>query len=388
MDVEHIMFSIIRSEIFGHEVKSPFEEELPEDIYKKLYLLSAKHDLAHIAASALSKAGRLGDDEISRQFRKQLMLSVYRAEQQGYALEQTSEILSKAEIPHIPLKGSVIRKLYPEPWMRTSCDIDVLVHPEDLDGAMQALCSGGFVHLQDSAEHDYSLAAPNDVHLELHFVLMTHGYWAAADKLLGTVWEYAVPDKRGHNCYCMANEMFMFYHIAHMAKHFVHGGCGIRPLIDLQLLREKMPCDMDKLNDMLNEATLAEFYQSAFVLCGVWFEDSSHTERTREMEQYILSGGVYGTASNAAMIKAAKGERTSETFLKLMFLPRKNLEIIYPRLKKYPALFPFYQMKRWLRIFDSKKRKKVQHLTAARNAVTQNEANSAKALLEDLGLTK
>ena len=41
--------------------------------------------------------------------------------------------LEKAQIPFVPLKGSVIRKYYPEAWMRTSSDIDVLVHKEDVE---------------------------------------------------------------------------------------------------------------------------------------------------------------------------------------------------------------------------------------------------------------
>ena len=35
----------------------------------------------------------------------------------------------------------------------------------------------------------------------------------------------------------MLDELFYFYHIAHMVKHFENGGCGIRPVV-LSLLKE------------------------------------------------------------------------------------------------------------------------------------------------------
>ena len=42
-------------------------------------------------------------------------------------MQKTSFKIKKVQIPFLPLKGSVIRQYYPEPWMRTSCDIDILV---------------------------------------------------------------------------------------------------------------------------------------------------------------------------------------------------------------------------------------------------------------------
>ncbi|MBO4954226.1 MAG: nucleotidyltransferase family protein, partial [Clostridia bacterium] len=36
-------------------------------------------------------------------------------------------------IDFMPLKGAVIRQYYPEPWMRTSCDIDIHVKKDRLE---------------------------------------------------------------------------------------------------------------------------------------------------------------------------------------------------------------------------------------------------------------
>ena len=44
--------------------------------------------------------------------------------------------LEEAEIPFILLKGAVVRDFYPEAWMRTSSDIDVLVPRGELSHAV------------------------------------------------------------------------------------------------------------------------------------------------------------------------------------------------------------------------------------------------------------
>ena len=74
------------------------------------------------------------------------------------------------------------------------------------------------------------------------------------------------------------------------------------------------------------------------------------------------------------------------TFCKLMFLSRTSLELVYPNLRKHPMLLPFYQIKRWFRIFNPQKRKRITDLTTARNSVTKNETDSVANLLERLEL--
>ncbi len=59
------------------------------------------------------------------------------------------------------------------------------------------------------------------------------------DTILETVWEHASPVKEGEYCYRMTEEFFLFHQITHATYHFISGGCGIRPFIDLALLLQK-----------------------------------------------------------------------------------------------------------------------------------------------------
>lgn len=61
--------------------------------------------------------------------------------------------------------------------------------------------------------------------------------------------------------YKMSKELFLLYHIYHMAKHFIHGGCGIKPFIDLWIIKNKIGFDGGKAQKMLQESGLLAFYE-------------------------------------------------------------------------------------------------------------------------------
>ena len=385
--IKEILLTLIRCELTNSEVDETTKRLLENQILlSDLFIFSKRHDLSHLMASVLSKNDMLAQDEISKKYQQQMMMAVYRYEQKKHVLEELKNLLGSAKIPHIPLKGSVVQKLYPTAWLRTSCDIDILIHQEDVDKAIELLNKSGYKRQSDATTHDHSFIAPGKVHLELHYSLNQGEQMQETNAILDTVWEHSTLDKGTQYCYQMDRGMFVFYHIAHMAKHFIAGGCGIRPFIDLYLLKNNDFCDSPQLSVFLKKANLTVFYESAMKLVGVWFENKSHDNITEPMESFVLTGGVYGSTTNSAAVKAAKGESKIKTFWKLMFLSRTNLEIIYPNLRKHPMLLPFYQIKRWFRIFTPQKRKRITDLTTARNSVTKNEIDSVANLLEGLEL--
>ena len=89
--------------------------------------------------------------------------------------------------------------------MRTSCDIDVLVKEENLKPA-----------------------------------------------IFDRVWEVSEEISPCH--YVMPDEVFYCYTISHIRKHLKDGGCGVRPLIDLWVLNNKIGCDDKKREELLKKA--------------------------------------------------------------------------------------------------------------------------------------
>ena len=134
-----IAFALLRYALFKEELPNSIRELITRERLERVYSLLKSHDLAHLVADVLDKNGLLDDSEVSKKFRAERNLAIYRHEQMQYELTQICDTLEKAQIPFIPLKGSVIRSFYPEPWMRTSCDIDILVDKAYLELAQQCL---------------------------------------------------------------------------------------------------------------------------------------------------------------------------------------------------------------------------------------------------------
>ena len=323
------MFALLRYETCGLPISENVKENLSNpEILRALYNTSKAHDLTHLIADALFK-NKLIDKESSagKAFFKQLQTAVFRYEQIRYELESICKTLEEKKIPHMPLKGSVIRALYPEPWMRTSCDIDIYVQESELDAAASAIVEKLGYRNDGKNSHDMQMFAPNGVHLELHYDLIEDSRYPKLAKGLLEIWKNAVPVREGGYTYKMTNEDFYFYHIAHTAKHFKGGGCGIRPFIDLWYLEKSLPYDREKTEKLLMECELFKFAEVAKKLVGVWFGAEEHDELSKETAAFVLTGGVYGVLENRVAVQTSKGRFSY--FLYRVFPPYRELKNQY-----------------------------------------------------------
>ena len=379
-----VMMNLIGSEICGNAVCADEIKALSDDELKALYKLSKSHDLAHILGNALIKNKPISDNKIKSVFEKELYTAVFRYESINYELGNIKEILSENEIPFIPLKGSVIREYYPEPWMRTSCDIDILVKEADADKASKVLTEHLQYKINEKGQHDISLFSPSNIHVELHFKLMDIEFKQVS--VLRDIWNGGEITPISGYEYRMSNELFLLYHIYHMAKHFIHGGCGIKPFIDLWVIKNKVGFDEGKAQKMLQESGLLAFFERSTDLVNVWFEGKEHSEITQEMEDYVLQGGVYGTLEQQLAMSQNKKGGKFRHLMGRIFLPYKSMVIYYPSLKKCPILFPFYQVRRWFRILFCGGRKTAMNEIKLNQSLSEEKKQAAKRLIDELGL--
>lgn len=372
------LFALIKSTISG--IHFPDGTNLD---YKELYALSKKHDLVHLVAESLIKNNLLEKDSGAYQaFSKEKIKAIYRYEQQNHELKNVRDVFQKNNIQFVPLKGSILRDYYPEPWMRTSCDIDILIHEEDLEKAKDALLSIGFTTDGVRNYHDISFLK-GLTHVELHFNICEAN--KQLDTLLSKVWDY-VKQYDGYE-YRETNEYFVFHHIAHMAYHFLTGGCGIRPVLDLWILRNKQAYDEEELIKLLNQCHLVSFYKQACLLSEVWFDDKPHDETTLLMEKHIIDGGVYGTQDKGAVTGLAKHKGSKTRYkLSIAFPPYKDMCNIYPKLIKHKLLLPFYYIHRIFSKCFGKNAREVRKRSKVINNASRKEAKEFSLLINKLGL--
>lgn len=379
-----VMFAVLRSAIDGNLLTAEERKMYDPQMLPKLMKLTKHHDIAQLLVYGLEKNDLLVDK--TKEMSDEVLKAVYRYRRLEHESMKLCAAFEKAEIPFMLLKGSVMRKFYPQPWMRTSCDIDVLVHENDLERAssfLQEQC--GYTFKEQNA-HDISLFSPNGNHIELHYCLIEKGLIHEASAVLEHVWETSAVREGCRYQHEMTDEMFYFYHIVHMAKHFEIGGCGIRPLIDLWIMDGLEGADPEKREALLRQGEISKFAENVRKLNSIWFEETAYDPLSRQLEDYILCGGVYGNSANRIAVQQQKKGGSLKYAFSKIFLSYDVIKYHYPVLQKYPWLTPLMEVRRWGKLIFCGHLKRTVNELQYNQGISKDEAESVQKFLGDIGL--
>ena len=378
---DHI-FSLIRA---GLGLETP-EVRLSPDEISELLRFGKRQNILSIIYWGLKQTCASFDSDSGKSLDSAWGKVVWCHVLKNESLKMIRNTLDQAQIPYILLKGAVLQHLYPSPEMRTCSDWDVLVREEDLERAVETLETKAGFRAHDRAYHDVPLVNRN-VLLELHFNLKEE--MENIDSLLSKAWDYAEPSGEG-STYSFTPEFQIFHVIAHMSYHMAHGGLGIRPFIDLWLLRNRTEYDEATVEQMCIDTGILTFYQKSCQLADLWLEQNSvlenvNTEDMKLLESFCLQGGVFGTRENAAASGMRKRSGLDHIFRRL-FTSKNILEAEYPVLKEKSWLFMKCQVKRWRRLLDPHKRKQISEELRAVREISPDQVEEYDRLLESLGL--
>ena len=381
-EIRKILIEILYTVINEAESSPILIQKITEDNLVSVYRLAKKHDLAHIVSNYVYQNKiTVEKAELRAKLQKEEMMSVYRNEQMKYTFEQICDIFDEANIPYVPLKGSVIRPYYPYENMRTSCDIDILIHEENLEAAISCLENTGY-RCGDKNYHDVSLYSPNKIHLELHFNIQEN--MDSLDNVLKDAWNYASLVKGSR--YEFNKNFFVFYMYAHMAYHFLSGGCGVRSLLDIWVMEHKMNAPYSCAEDLLKKAGIYEFASEMSNISNKCFSFNERDEFSDLILEYICDGGIYGSKENNIAIYKSKDKSSFNYLMERLFFPYKCMIVSYPILKKAPYLLPFCWVVRWMKaIFDNKLNKFTFEMSKAKKIPDQT-IREIKEIRSRLGL--
>ena len=380
------LFALLGNVLFGKEVDEEIKKETTEHALE-IYKLSKFHDLSHLYSYAVVKNGiTIEDEELFKILKKRHPIALLRYETANDEFCRLTDFFENEKIAFVPLKGAVMREYYPEKWMRTSCDIDVLVHEEDLDRAIELLTEKCSYTVNEKGTHDVSLFSHNGTHIELHFKLSEDYYDNNAGKLLLTAWDYAIQKEGKSFWHEFADEFFYLYHIYHMAKHFEVAGCGIKPFLDLYILDKQISHDEEKRNALLSKGGLRVFADSCRRLNECWFEGSEFDRTMTSMQAYIVTGGTYGNKSNGVAMRQTKSGGKIKYILERLFLPYDMLKVHYPVVEKRKYLTPVFEVIRWFRLLSPETFKNSSKEIMIGSNVPENKSEKLSDLLPKLGL--
>ncbi len=377
-NVNKTIIQMIGNEICSNELNStPDFSAYTDDFYRQLLNTASAHDVAHIVATALIKNGLESSNPLSDEYRSSIYYVMFRSENLNYVFEKACSVLEKYKIPYIPLKGAVIRKLYPQDWLRTGCDIDILVKEKDVEAASKAITDELGYEETCRSDHDISILSTEKIFIELHFSLMADAHNLKHIEMLENPWSYAEPVSADGFCYKFKNEMFYLYYIAHMAKHFFSGSCGLRPFIDLWLINKNLDFDKGQINKLLEKSELVDFERSVRHLSEVWFSGAEHDRITEIMQDFVFMGSSFGSPRTIMISRQSKrGGRFRYVFSRL-FIPLEELKEQYPIVEKHPFLMPFFEIVRVFELLLGKKR-------AFRKRYINSIANESENFLDDI----
>ncbi len=267
-------------------------------------------------------------------------------EQQMYEFGRLFDEFENAEIDYMPLKGLLLKQLYPQPEMRAMGDGDILIRSSQLKKAEEIVSSVGFVFCQES-DHE-SVWTKGRVMVELHKSLMSK-----EDKTFslhfGDIWSMAQKADDNKRRYKMSDEDFYLFMFAHFVKHYAVSGIGIKHMVDLWIYADqKKDLDYCYIEEKLKKIDLFEFYTNITNTLNVWFDSTAPDELTSYITNVIFNSGEYGVVEEAELGRIVRNAKNfgsmkkmkTARFFKIVFLPYLTMCSKYPILKKAPLLLP------------------------------------------------
>ena len=355
---------------------------------KKVYTLSRSQSLNALTYLALEQMTKREDrpeipdpDRIlpawaesrNKAIRKIMLLDGARAQLFAY--------LEEKGIWHLPLKGVILTPLYPELGTRQMSDNDTL-----FDGAYRQEVREWFVDHGYTAEsygegnHDEYHKAPV-YNFEMHVALFNKTAQPQMAEYYQTLKERLklAPGKAYE--YCMTDEDFYLYLLAHMYKHYSNNGTGLRSLLDVHVYnRANDKLDRVYLDQELQKIGLLEFEEQMRLLADKFFDPAlkktNLTEQEWEILQEFLFNHTYGRIENSWRNTVRKTQPEGKPItagVKFRYILRR----LFPsraHMEKWCELYsPFFHRHKWLmpaaRVWRFFKAEKERGMTIKKNFI-------------------
>lgn len=313
--------------------------------WQALYRLADKHSVTAAAWYAISKLSKedLPQEIEQAKFKKSMQIALGIESMQHYEISGVMKAFENNGIQYVPLKGWVLKELYPIPYIRTMCDVDILVNDYDIPKVEPVLSKLGFVKEGNGVNHDGYIKSGN-IATEIHWDLFIQD--SPYHEFFSDIMKRTVSDGKDTTKRHMTKEDFFLHMVAHIAKHFNSAGTGMRSFMDIYLYvaRYGGSLDRDCVKQGLDALGLCKF---AKVICDaayVWFSDKENENRDKynELADYILYTGTYGNKDASIISGIQKNDGNKFKYIMRRFFPKKtSMEWGFPILKKRPYLLPF-----------------------------------------------
>lgn len=353
-----------------------------------------EHQLVGLAVRGAARCGVPRSHPEIRRLTALFCKDVSASRLQMQQLQTVFALFEEKGIEYLPVKGALIKGLYPQPELRAMGDADVLIREAQLEEAQKILSSLGMERIKSESDHE-DVWSNTNLKIELHKYLIpayNKDYYA----YYGDSWKLARKDAQGC-AWHLAPEDHFIYLLVHFAKHYRNGSISGKNICDFWVFRKAYP-DMDEsyICAELEKLQLLGFYRNILDLLEAWFQGAAPTEAVELITQTTLQGGDYSKEESiltAALIRNMKEDESfadsrRRWFWEKVFPPLSVMVFPYPILKKYPVLLPFMWVRRCIElVFFQPKRLKSAIISSKKMVQTDSDRVSAyEKQLKTVGL--
>ncbi len=305
---------------------------------KKLCGLASKNCVQGFLFYAIKENCVVVSETIREFYTKKYMANIMRDTVQVEERRFIRKKFSEENIDFIFLKGSHLKELYPVPEIRYMVDMDVLVHPKDLEKGSRIMLERGFEQYKDN-DKDIIFTKKPCLTIELHQMLFIEDYFMHEHFV--DVWEKA--EKLSDHEYKMSYNDLYVYTLAHLAEHYMTAGSCFRPVMDLFLMDKKLGHELDfsYINEQFKKIGIDKFAEKIRKLYNCMFADGEYDDDLTLMENYIIFGAPVKNAEEVALAASTRKSKF-QRILETAFPNYRHMKTRYPILKKLPFLMPIF----------------------------------------------
>lgn len=364
--------------------------------YKAFYRLAKENGLSGMIYKVLNKEKL--SQEVYLRFEKDFFMYNFQHEKQVALIKKIDDLMNENQIEHIFLKGVSLKAYYPESYMRSMGDIDVLVKEDKIKLVREVFENHQIKLTGNSTAHD-NYEDLQGLSIEVH-PRISRDVDDRFDSLSDHAWNesFIVENSR----YQLNVEYEICYLLVHLVKHFYSSGVGLRSILDIGLfVKENQEIiNENRLIEQLNQFNLDKFFLTIMYLNKLYFsidafsnlqEDYQLKDSTLEaLTEYILVSGIHGHGVGFNRFIGRLGghhlqkKKRISLIISIVFPSYKDMSGMYPWLRRMPLLYPFTWVVRWFKIMVLKfgvSLKKIRSLFTK-----SQEVEKVSKMYEEIGL--
>ena len=377
------LIALITSQLKKEKLNIELIKEIEKGDINKLYRLSCMHSVTNIISDALKENGVNIEKELLSKFKNEKLKLNLKSQRLNYDVVEIFNALEENGVYFIPLKGIVVKDYYPREDMRFSTDVDILIKKQDEKKVNEILTKKCNLKFYKSYQDEKTYITPSGEFLETHVDI------ADGEKTYARVFEnlFEICKSKGNKQYQleMNGEYLAVHNVTHLVKHFKDGGCGIRPILDAYIIKEKIGYNEETVLSLLSTIGLDKFYTGIMNLVDCFFNGKQYSKELQIIKEFILTGGNYGSLENKVLLDSASENKTANFFRKA-FPSVSYLKGKYQVLEKCVILYPFCIIHRWFSILFGKRKRLAKEISEKKQLITEEKRQEILSMQDYLGI--